>query len=254
MTFNEFLRLVEITENYYPGIKTIPSTDIGLELWFNELKDFDFNKIAKGLKDFVRTSTFPPRLCDFIDFAISADEKKYLSPEEAWSLVFKAICNGGYHSTEEFAKLPKECQEAVGSPWILKEMAICGIDYVNKTEKYNFLSAYKQIVDKQKKLRRKTVTSQENDKKLTENSAKGKLQKLIDNAIQNVKTVPEQQQPFLELPTSAADYEMPENAKKQLQDYSQHFFGQNYDRVVDMLNKKMQEKILQNLLKNLQEE
>lgn len=254
MNFKEFTELIAVTKMYYPEAKTLPNEKMGLDLWYEQLKECDARTVKQGLDDYVRTNKFPPKLCDFIDFSVAADEPEYMSAEEAWGLVFKAICNGGYHSTEEFAKLPKECQEAVGSPWILKEMATCGIDYVNKTEKYNFLSAYKQIVDKQKKLRRKTVTSQENDKKLTENSAKGKLQKLIDNAIQNVKTAPEQQQPFLELPTSAADYEMPENAKKQLQNYSQHFFGQNYDRVVDMLNKKMQEKILQNLLKNLQEE
>lgn len=256
MTFNDFLKLVEITENYYPGIKTIPSTDVGLELWFNELKDFDFNKTAKGLKNFVRTSTFPPKLCDFVDFAISADEKKYLPPEEAWGLVFKAICNSGYNSTEEFAKLPKECQEAVGSPWVLKEMAICGIDYVNKTEKYNFLSAYKQIVDKKKKLCRKTAATQANDKKLTENSEIGKLHALIDNMIEKnaARTAEtEQKQSFLELPVSN-NFDMPENAKKQMQDYSQNFFGQDYDMVVDMLNKKMQENLLQNLLKNFLED
>lgn len=256
MNFKEFTELIAIAKIYYPDAKTLPNEKIGLDLWYEQLKEFNANIVKYGLDDYARTNTFPPKLCDFVDFAISADEKKYLPPEEAWGLVFKAICNSGYNSTEEFAKLPKECQEAVGSPWILKEMATCGIDYINKTEKYNFLSAYKQIVDKKKKLCRKTAATQANDKKLTENSEIGKLHALIDNMIEKnaARTAEtEQKQSFLELPVSN-NIDMPENAKKQMQDYSQIFFGQDYDIVVDMLNKKMQENLLQNLLKNFLED
>ena len=55
---------------------------------------------------------------------LKADESDEFNETAAWSIVWKAICNSGYHSEEEFEKLPPIIQRAVHSPLQLREWAL----------------------------------------------------------------------------------------------------------------------------------
>lgn len=60
----------------------------------------------------------------------------------AWNLVYKAICNSGYNSEEEFRKLPEECKKVIGSPDMLRMLAMEDIKTVNSVHQSLFQRIY----------------------------------------------------------------------------------------------------------------
>ena len=82
------------------------------------------------------TEKFPPTIADIREKATQIVESvdSSMSELEAWSLVRKAVRNSGYHSVEEFEKLPEACQRAVGSAANLKEWALMDSERVETVE------------------------------------------------------------------------------------------------------------------------
>ena len=67
----------------------------------------------------------------------------------AWVLVSRACRNGSYHSQEEFAKLPPDIQQVVGSPEQLKAWAAMEADVVESVIASNFKKAYRVHLGRQ---------------------------------------------------------------------------------------------------------
>lgn len=61
----------------------------------------------------------------------------------AWALVSKACRNSSYHSQEEFAKLPPEVQQAVGSPEQLRQWAGMDAETVESVIASNFKRSFR---------------------------------------------------------------------------------------------------------------
>lgn len=106
-----------------------------------------------------------------------------MSELEAWSLVRKAVRNSGYHSVEEFEKLPEACQRAVGSAANLKEWALMDSERVETVEQSHFIRNY-----------RTTVQRISEEKKLPE-SIRLLIASMRDNALELEK----KEQPVLEV-------------------------------------------------------
>lgn len=241
MKYSEFKSLIEMSEVFFPKAGTLPNTKIGMEVWFNELKEFDYNILSRGLRDYARTNQFPPRLCNFIDFGMAANEPEYPEPEQAWSILYKAICNSGYHAEEEFTKLPKYLQEAAGSPWNLKAMAATDEETLNRTDKINFLISYKTIIKHYKENSRKTAATQSNVQKLNAGSDRGRLDALIDKAVHAVESPQMPYNPFLQLKaTNVPESEkgMPEMAIAVLEAYTKENYNMDYTQAVNVLKEK----------------
>lgn len=248
MKFEKFTELMTIAKMYYPEAKTLPNGKLGTELWYEQIKEFDFNLMKQGLDDYARTNQFPPRLCHFIDFGMATNEAEYPEPEQAWSILYKTICNSGYHAEEEFSKLPKYLQEAAGSPWNLRAMAATDEDTLNRTDKINFLISYKAIVKRYKENSRKTAATQSNVQKLNAGSDKGKLNVLIDRAVQAVESSQITHKPFLQIdgtnmPQSKKG--MPETAITALESYAKDNYNLNYKGTIDTINKRNDERMMQ---------
>ena len=80
MTAKEFANLTAAIKTYYPRDYVIP-TDKAMELWFNSLKDLDYQNACRGLKKYVETNKFSPSIADIRDYA-EAFKPRVLEIEE----------------------------------------------------------------------------------------------------------------------------------------------------------------------------
>ena len=152
MTFKEFGRLADAIKTYFPRDPILP-TDEAMELWYDMLKDLDYKAAYMGLKKHVAVSRFAPTIADIREHAAEMNVPQELNEMEAWTFVSKALRNSGYHSVEEFAKLPPLVQKAVGVPDQLRVWALDG-DYNEQVVSSNFMRTYRTVIARQKEVDR----------------------------------------------------------------------------------------------------
>lgn len=144
MTRDETKLIVRVITESYPNFNPRDLSGT-VNIWSQMLLDYEYKDISKALQKYILSdsSGFAPsigQIVGLIDAPISKE------PLEAWSLVRKAICNGTYHSEEEFAKLPAEIQTAIGSAANLKEMAQMDVDVVESVEQSHFIRSYQAVI------------------------------------------------------------------------------------------------------------
>ena len=142
MTKAEFSILAKAMKAVYSDPKFIADTD-AMMVWYELLKDIQYELCQAAIHKYMSTNKFPPTIADIRQLATEISTPEVLNEMEAWSLVYKAICNSAYHAKEEFDKLPKECQKAVGNPAILREWAGLEVSEVNTVIQSNFMRSYK---------------------------------------------------------------------------------------------------------------
>ena len=125
MNAKEFGFLADAIKTYFPRDNVLP-TENAMRLWYEELKDIPYQLAHLALQKYVCTNKFAPTIADIREQVAELSNQNYdgLNEIAAWSMVWKAICNSGYHSEEEFAKLPPVIQRAVHSPAQLREWAL----------------------------------------------------------------------------------------------------------------------------------
>lgn len=126
MTREETVKILMIIQAAYPNYKPQDKT-IAVNVWFEMLGDIPYEQVSTAIKAYIQTdkSGFAPSIGDIRDKVQSIfSDTQELNETSAWSMVWKAICNSGYHAEEEFAKLPPVIQKAVHSPAQLREWAL----------------------------------------------------------------------------------------------------------------------------------
>lgn len=125
MTKEQFKVLVKAMKAVYTNPGFIPDQD-AFDVWYSMLKDLDYAIASRAVQMHMQTVETPPTVAGIRKQTakLQADESDDLNETAAWSLVWKAICNSGYHAEEEFAKLPPTIQRAVHSPAQLREWAL----------------------------------------------------------------------------------------------------------------------------------
>lgn len=127
-------------------------TELTMEVWYAALKDFDCKDVQKATFQYIRTGHFKPKPADIIELIVSAkapQQAEEMGAQEAWSMVYKAICNSAYNSKEEFEKLPELVQKAVGSADNLRNQAI-DADFNLGVAQSQFIKAYNTILERKK--------------------------------------------------------------------------------------------------------
>lgn len=147
MTFKEFGQLADAIKTYFPRDNMLPTAE-AMELWFDMLKDLDYQFASYGLKKYVSLNKFPPAISDIREHAESIREPGELNEMEAWALVRNAVANSTYNSVEEFAKLPPLVQKAVGLPGQLRIWAM-DEDYSEAVTSSNFIKTYRVVCARQ---------------------------------------------------------------------------------------------------------
>lgn len=149
MTREETKKIVMIISASYPNWKP-QDLKFTVDTWALMLEEYDYNQIAVALKAYIAsdTSGFAPSIGQLIDKMHILTFKNEMNELEAWNMVYKAICNSGYNSECEFAKLSEACQRAVGSPANLKEWAMMDIDTVQSVEQSHFIRNYRTVLQR----------------------------------------------------------------------------------------------------------
>ena len=199
MTREEFKTLVKGMKAVYAQPTFIPDQD-AFNVWFELLKDIPYQQANVAIQKYMLTEKFPPTIADIREKATQIVESvdSSMSELEAWSLVRKAVRNSGYHSVEEFEKLPEACQRAVGSAANLKEWALMDSERVETVEQSHFIRNY-----------RTTVQRISEEKKLPE-SIRLLIASMRDNALELEK----KEQPALEAKKQAEEKTEPEMSEE----------------------------------------
>lgn len=150
MTDQEIRKLLFTINSIYPNFKVERPEDT-VKIWIEFLGDQNTGAILASLKNYVRNNTtgFAPSIGQLIQGAYDLQNRNELTPAEAWSKVYKAICRSTYFADEEFEKLPQEVQKAVGSPDQLRAWA--SSDQFNESvASSNFRKAYATVCERKR--------------------------------------------------------------------------------------------------------
>ena len=149
MTKQEFTTLVRGMKAAYSDPKFLPD-EYAVTVWYGMLKDIPYKDASKAITDIMRTSPYPPTIADITQKVYQANAREEMSGPEAWSYVRKAIQNSNYNSEQEFAKLPRSVQKAIGTSDNLKELAAMDAQTVESVEQSHFIRAYRTVLDRER--------------------------------------------------------------------------------------------------------
>lgn len=152
MIREETKKLLLSISTTYPNFK-IENLSFTIDTWQVFLEPYNYNEIQASLMTYISSSnsSFAPSVSQLISGTrtVTGQEVQYENEEEAWSLVYKAICKSTYYSVEEFNKLPALCQKAIGSPDNLRELAQADIGALQSVEKSLFVKTYRTELARQ---------------------------------------------------------------------------------------------------------
>lgn len=124
MTRNEAVDAIRYMKAKFPSWN--PTKDDISDMatsWAADFINYPKEVIEVAIDCYVRTSNsaFIPSTSELFGILHSLSKPRQLSENEAWALVSKALRNGYYGAEEEFSKLPKLVQDAVGHPSNLRD-------------------------------------------------------------------------------------------------------------------------------------
>lgn len=134
----------------YANWKPAGDMSFMIDIWRDDLSDYSYEQVYTALKMYKATdrSGFAPNVGQLIDKIHSMNPVKQLNANEAWALVYKALCNSTYHAQEEFDALPELVQKAVGSPDNLRAMA-SDSNFNEGVEKSLFSKVYGTVIKRE---------------------------------------------------------------------------------------------------------
>lgn len=202
MTREETIKILMVVQAAYPNYKP-PDKTVTVNFWYEMLSDYSYQQIEAAVKAFIRTDNrgFAPSIGDIMDKIQLLFGDAQLNEVEAWELVWKAICNSGYHSEEEFEKLPELAKKSVGSPSQLRQWALSNVD--DKTISYwktDFQRLYRTFQQREREI----------------NKLSPELAQMVQKKLDRDKIVQKNENCVLELGTldKQAGTGMPESVKE----------------------------------------
>lgn len=157
MTTEETKKIFFVVRASYPESYTkLGEHDLHLLLttWTALLADYSYEQVSLALQRYLVNDTYgrAPKIGQIIDSIQKLNQKNELNANEAWALVYKAICNSNYNAESEFNKLPEVVQKAVGSYHNLQDYAAMSISDVQVTVKAHFKSVYEVEMTRKREL------------------------------------------------------------------------------------------------------
>jgi len=144
MTKEEFGKLVKGLKSVYADPKFI-ADQYAFDMWHALLSDCEYKVVAEATKKYMMTNKFPPTPADIREATYKETATDEINPNQAWTMVYKAICNSNYNAKSEFEKLPPLVQQAVGSYEQLKSWA-SSPDFNEGVEQSHFVRVYNTVV------------------------------------------------------------------------------------------------------------
>ena len=158
MTVNDARKIIAVMLVSYPNFKPI-DTELMATTWADMLNEYSYEQVSVALKCYITTDTsgFAPSIGQLIDKLKTVEQPQELNELQAWGLVRKAINNSGYHSEEEFAKLPPLVQKAIGTPGQLKQWGLSDIESIETVAQSNFMRTYRAVVKREDEVSRMPI-------------------------------------------------------------------------------------------------
>lgn len=158
MNRDEVKQILMRIEVSYPNWKPSAPLPIVVDTWFEMLNEYTYDQVASAVKIYVLSnqSGFAPTIGEIVEILKNSYDKDDLNELSAWELVLRALRNSGYHSEEEFEKLPYIIQRTIGSAnqlyeWAIKENTDGKTMSVLQS---NFIRTFKTISEREKALRK----------------------------------------------------------------------------------------------------
>lgn len=157
MTRSETLAVMSILKAAYPGYyrdMKRQDAEAVVNLWAEMLADYPANLVAAAVKTHIASDRkgFPPHIGAIIASIGEVSKPAELTEGEAWTMISKALRNGGYGSEQEFAALPETLQRLVGHPSQLREWAMMDAGTVQTVVQSNLLRCYRARMETEKRL------------------------------------------------------------------------------------------------------
>lgn len=151
MTRTEAAKIIDVLQINYPdnfkgkSDATIAAT---VNLWASIFARDDFNVVQMATLSYMECNPgrFMPnvgQIREQIQKMTRANDP--LGENEAWSLVTKALRNSLYGAKEEYDKLPRVVQRAVGNENTLREWATMDSETLNSVVASNFMRTFRAI-------------------------------------------------------------------------------------------------------------
>ncbi len=216
MTREEIQDFLAMIQAAYPNFNP-PSKTAAVNAWKLALEEYEETAVHTAFKLYMQTNTsgFAPVPGQIIDKIHTMTQPQELNEMEAWSLVYKAICNSTYNSVSEFEKLPPLVQKAVGLPDSLREWAMT--ENLNlEVVMSNFQRAYKVELKRQEELQKMP----QNVRNLIEKANAGSYSAQIEQKRQSmIESVGERKRDEIKaLEMKHEGVPMPERYKERLED------------------------------------
>lgn len=146
MTMAEFAKIAKAVKAYYPR-ETVMPTEESVLLWYDALKDIDYEAMSIGLKKWVMTNKFAPQVSELRETVASVATPRYLGWEEAWGTVIEAIRGYGFYQQEKaLASLDEVTRKAVK---IMRFTDLC-MSENPMADRAQFRQIYENLVEREK--------------------------------------------------------------------------------------------------------
>ena len=156
MNKTETGKILASVSEIYPSFRKDRNIEATAKIWQRVFAQTPYELVSRALTLYIAADTkgYPP-----VPGALNAligqmQEKDRMNENEAWSLVYKALCRGIYNSEEEFSKLPEDVQKIVGHPRQLHEWAMLDTHEVSTVIAAGFKRSWRAQQELEKSLGR----------------------------------------------------------------------------------------------------
>lgn len=154
MNKSETGKILAVISEIYPSFRKDRNIEATAAVWQQIFDRTPYELVSRALTAYIATDTkgFPPVPGALNERICLIREAEEMDENEAWSLVYRAMCRGIYNSGEEFRKLPEEIRKIVGHPRQLHEWAMLDAHEVSTVIASNFRRSWRARKETQKAL------------------------------------------------------------------------------------------------------
>ena len=143
---------VEVIGSIYPNYHPM-NLELAIDAWEGIFSGIPYDVVMGALYSYARDNKeFPPTPGQINAIIGQATGREEMTAQEAWGKVMKAVRNGYYGAEKEFARLPKEVQDAIGSPEYIRGISMMedpnmDVEYSHFTKAYNAVLQRKRNIE-----------------------------------------------------------------------------------------------------------
>lgn len=158
MTKQETAKILSVIKLAYPhSFNSLTNAEMPMlvDLWHDQFTEYTYHDVDMALRAFISTSEggYAPTIgqikANVLSLSKNANES-VLTAQAASALLAKAVSRSGWHSQEEFEKLPPAIQRVVHDPEMLKQWSQMDSQTFNSVVISNFQRSYSAEVEREK--------------------------------------------------------------------------------------------------------